>query len=333
MQLGCGLPGLIWVGRLIAVAVVCALFAGAEVSAQNGGGAQSARTLNRGTINFSEIASRPAPAGALAPVSGKAGVGNPRQGKAPTSPLASDSFQGLRDNLQYIPPDTHGAVGTNYLVAVGNGSVQIQARSGAVVSLTTLDNFWSSVLPNVSLGTFDPKILYDATRDRFIFTACYAGFDTNSSVLIGVSATGDPTGNWFLYRIQADATGLLWADYPSIGFNRNWVVVTMNMFTIAAGAFDHANVYIFDKANLMAGGATANNTLDANPSPQRFTLVPTVNMDPTPEMYLIQNANGAASACASGRTNRPQIRSHEASAVRASATPWPSSAASIVMLA
>ena len=256
--------------------------------AQDSAPTQSARTLARSTINFAEIASKPITPRAVTPR------------RAPTSPLAADSFPGLSDNGRFIPPDTHGAVGTNLLVAVGNGSMQIQTRSGAIVSSTTLANFWSSVFTNNNQDVFDPKILYDSTRDRFIFTTCYAGFDTNSAVLIGVTATGDPTGNWFLYRVQADPTGQLWADYPSIGFNRNWVVVTFNMFTIAGGSFVRSQIYIFDKANLMAGGATANNTLDASPNPQRFTLVPTVNMDPTPELYLIQNVAGTGGIGNSG---------------------------------
>ena len=289
-------------GVLGCVLVALVALVAAAANAEEVSGQVSAQTRARSVVNFSTLAGNKlitelAPASPASARTAAASRGRQTQNvgartRSPASPLAVDSFLGLPDNLTFIPPDTHGAVGTNYLMSVGNGSVRIQTRTGAVVSSTTLDNFWSSVFTNGITGVFDPKVLYDETRDRFIFTAGYAGFDPNSAVLMGVSATGDPTGTWFLYRIQADATGKVWADYPSIGFNANWVVVTMNMFDFT-GSFVRANIYIFDKANLYAGGAAANNTLDANPNPQRFTLAPIVNHDDTAAMFLIQNSTGA----------------------------------------
>lgn len=251
-------------------------------------GAESAPTAARAVVNFSTLAGGSATAQA-----GNLDRGRPgNRNRVAASPLPSATFQGLADNQTSIPPDTHGAVGTNYLMAVANGSVQIQTRSGSVVSYVTLSDFWQSVFTNNITDVFDPKVLYDETRDRFVLTACYSRFDTNSSVLIGASATGDPTGNWFLYRVTADATGVTWADYPSIGFNSNWVVVSMNMFDNVNGPFVAAHVYIFDKANLYGGGAVANNTLFVSPDPQAFTLAPVVNHDDTTEMYLIENRGG-----------------------------------------
>ena len=289
-------------GVLACVWMAIVALVGASVNAEEVSGQLSAQTRARAVVNFSTLAGNKlvagqAPAGQVS--GGSSVASRARQAQAvgtrtrsPASPPAVDSFLGLPDNLKFNPPDTHGAVGTNYLMSVGNGSVRIQTRTGAVVSSTTLENFWSSVFTNNIIDVFDPKVLYDETRDRFIFTACYAGFDTNSAVLIGTTATGDPTGTWFLYRVQADAAGQVWADYPSIGFNSRWVVVSMNMFDFT-GTFVRANVYIFDKANLYAGGAAANNTLDANPNPQRSTLAPVVNHDDTGAMFLIQNSTGA----------------------------------------
>ena len=250
---------------------------------------ESAPTAARAVINFSALAGAPV---AASIAGGAVASGSGGRNRVAASPLPTDSFRGLVDNLINIPPDTHGAVGTNYLMAVGNGSVQIQTRSGSVVSFVPLDTFWQSVFTNNVTDVFDPKVLYDETRDRFVFTACYGALNTDSSILIGVTATGDPTGTWFLYRVTGDVTGATWADYPSIGFNANWVVVSMNMFDIVNGPFVRAHVYIFDKANLYAGGATANHTLFASPDPQAFTLSPVVNHDDTTEMYLIENLGG-----------------------------------------
>ena len=60
------------------------------------------------------------------------------------------------------------------------------------------------------------------------------------SILIGISQTNDPGGSYFLFRVPArivtDAANLNFADFPMLGFNKNWVVVSINMFT-SAGAF------------------------------------------------------------------------------------------------
>lgn len=277
-----------YAGALRRLAVLGALLLGMVMPMAAVSG-EVAPTAARAVVNFSALAGGPI---AASTTRGAVAAGSGVRNRVAASPLPVDSFRGLVDNLNSIPPDTHGAVGTNYLMAVGNGSVQIQTRSGAVVSLVDLGAFWQSVFTNNVTDVFDPKILYDETRDRFVFTACYGALDTNSSVLIGVTATGDPTGNWFLYRVPGDLTGATWADYPSIGFNANWVVVTMNMFDIVNGPFVRSHVYIFDKANLYAGGASANHTLFASPDPQAFTLSPVVNHDNTREMYLIENLGG-----------------------------------------
>ena len=45
------------------------------------------------------------------------------------------------------------------------------------------------------------------------------------------------------------------ADYPTLGFNGDWIVVQTNVFTVSEGAFVASNIYAFNKADLYAGGA------------------------------------------------------------------------------
>jgi hypothetical protein len=70
----------------------------------------------------------------------------------------------------------------------------------------------------------------------------------------------DPTGAWNLYKIDADATNAAWLDRPSVGFNKDWIVVQANLYTIppdpqTASTFVRSNVYTFQKADLYSGGA------------------------------------------------------------------------------
>src|SRR5258708_20823157 len=96
-----------------------------------------------------------------------------------------------------------------------------------------LDTFWS---PLNFPATFDPEIVFDPYTSRWFFSAgADAPQGTNffffsfTSVLLAVSETSDPTGNWLLYRVYADPSGNTWADYPRIGFNSKWVVITANI--------------------------------------------------------------------------------------------------------
>ncbi|MDO8587733.1 MAG: hypothetical protein Q7T82_11910 [Armatimonadota bacterium] len=200
----------------------------------------------------------PVPAEAQASYEPSALTPEPEGAPPPFSPAPAASFAALGDNNTRIPPDTHGAAGPNHLMVTLNTEVRIQNRGGTNLSTVSLQSFWSSMGPfYTGAGAFDPKVLYDPYGGRWIFTACAEPRHNNSSVLIGVSANSDPTGTWYLYRVDADSTNTLWADYPSIGFNKDWIVVQVNMFAVSDDAFTRSNIYVFDKANLYANGSGA----------------------------------------------------------------------------
>jgi len=209
------------------------------------------------------------------------------------SPPPATSFQGLVDNNTIIPPDTHGAVGPNHVLTVLNSQVRVQDRNGAVISTVNLDTFWQAL---GSPDAFDPKAFYDSFENRFIFTAVSDSFADTSSLLIGVSQTSDPTGNWNLYRIDADPANLAWADYPNLGFNKDWIVATVNMFAInpidqIIHPYFGANIYVFSKTNLYANGS-GEHTLLKDDSTKGFTLIPAVTHDnELSTMYMVQVDN------------------------------------------
>ncbi|HXG47945.1 MAG TPA: Calx-beta domain-containing protein, partial [Methylomirabilota bacterium] len=209
----------------------------------------------------------------------------------PPSPLPSVSFQALPDNNVVIPPDTHGAVGPNHVFTVLNSQVRVQDRSGNVLETMDLGTFWQGL--GVA-DVFDPKALYDPYGGRWIFTAMAERLSDRSSVLLAVSQTEDPTGNWFRYRVDADAQNLAWADYPSLGFNKDWIVVSVNMFPIVDDGgigYTGVNLYAFNKTNLYANGTGAFTLLRDN-SLGGFTMVPAITMDPTyPVMHLVEVEN------------------------------------------
>ena len=208
---------------------------------------------------------------------------------APQSPAPASSFPALGDNNTVIPPDTHGAAGPNHLMVTLNTQVRVQDRSGAALTTVSLHAFWSAVAGGS--GVFDPKVLYDPYGGRWIFTVCDDAQSANSALLIGVSQTSDPTGNWNLFRIDADAADRAWADYPSLGFNKDWIVVQVNMFNISNDRFNRTHIYVFNKANLYAG-SNADHKLFSEIN-MGATQAPAITYDGTlAAMYLLQNWNG-----------------------------------------
>ena len=203
------------------------------------------------------------------------------------SPVPASSFKALGDNGTTIPPDTHGAVGPNHLMVTLNSEVRIQNRTGGIISTVSLDSFWSRL---GNLNTFDPKVLYDPFNNRWIFTACANPESTASALLIGVSQTSDPTGSWKLYKIDVDSTNTLWADYPSIGFNKNWIVVAVNMFTVSGNDYAHENIYAFNKASMYAFGSATFKMFEAE---QGFSSTPAITYDDAlATMYLVEDWDG-----------------------------------------
>jgi hypothetical protein len=131
-----------------------------------------------------------------------------------------------------------------------NSEVVIQDRSGNVLSAITNWTFWSSLGVTES---FDAHVLYDPYAQRWIFSSAAGERSSNSAVLIGVSQTSDPTGGWNIYRVNLGSSAN-WIDYPTLGFNKNWIVVQANIFTIAGNSFVNSTIWAFDKADLYAGG-------------------------------------------------------------------------------
>ena len=207
------------------------------------------------------------------------------------SPLPQKSFAALGDANTAIPPDTHGAAGPTHLMTTLNTEVRIQDRDGAVISTVSLNTWWASVR-DPSPDTFDPKVLYDHGAGRWMLTACANSRGPDSALVMAVSATSDPTGLWHLYYFDGDPDDILWVDYPSMGFNKDYIAVNVNMFPVTelAGAFEN-HTYIFKKADLYAGSAVTP-VVDKDLSGWG-TNVPAITHSATEtNLYMVANIDG-----------------------------------------
>lgn len=170
-----------------------------------------------------------------------------------------------------------------------NSQIEIQTRAGALISVVSLLNFWSSL----SVGSVtDPRVIYDPYGQRWVIVTVSDPETPASAILVGVSHNSDPTAGWDLYKVPVDSSGQFWADFPTLGFNKNWIVVGANIFTIQGTFYEYANLYAFDKANLYAGGSGLFTLLQDDTG--GFSMNPALTYDPNiATLYLLESWSSA----------------------------------------
>ncbi len=80
--------------------------------------------------------------------------------------------------------------------------------------------------------------------------------DSPNEILLAVSMTSDPTQGWIGFAFQTDPTGVTAAEFDSLGFNANSVVVTANMNNIATGVQVANAILSVPEADLTGASAT-----------------------------------------------------------------------------
>jgi hypothetical protein len=211
------------------------------------------------------------------------------------SPAPNKTFLGHLDAGQSIPPDTHGAVGPNHVVTATNDFLIVHTKAGTVLTSLSITNF--AGVDN----TCDPYIQYDPASQRWFYVAIDCGGTNNNKLAILVSATNDPTGNWFRYSFVPNLPGgAFFLDHPYLGFDNRWLVVSGRKFPDATN-FSGPVLFLFDKANLMANGALTFGTnaqaIEKTSSDGDAPLPVTVfGNNPGPNMfYVLQNWNSNTS--------------------------------------
>lgn len=285
--------------------------------------AKKKKTTDRsGTAQVEALRLVPAPGTIAEPETGKGG--NVQSSAAApvdstpqpmvASPSPSSTYLGQEDgptlgpapNFFNIPPDTQGAVGLDKVFVNTNSNYRVQDKTtGAPLSTVGASTFWA---PTGGSGFFDPRITYDPYNNRWILAEDSDSVTPNSSIEIAVSQTSDPQGTYSMYRFVVgspvsatppagqNACGE-WADFPMLGYNKNWITVSMNMFQIQStgtsggvtcnGGNTQGKVLVLDYPQARNG--TAVGTLFAGAG-IGFCLHPVTTFDPNEStLYMPQH--------------------------------------------
>ena len=163
------------------------------------------------------------------------------------------------------PPDMGLAASSKFVVQMVNLAGTIWKNNGVKVTTFSLSDFWFLPVRGgpLGIGMSDPQVLYDATADRF-YASIIDTFDVNR-VNFAVTATNDPTGAWYIYRVIANcnptapygpcspASSNTLPDQPYIGYSRDKFMIAANDFDETTGLFIGAQYWILNKAEMLSG--------------------------------------------------------------------------------
>lgn len=209
-------------------------------------------------------------------------------GEDPMSRFPGIGFTGM------IPPDPDIAVGPRHIVQVVNGGVAFFDKTGRLVfqQPDTNTGFWSGL--GATSFIFDPKCFYDPISKRFFIVELELDEPNKLSfLLLAVSDDDNPVGTWNKYRIDCKVVKATneeyWLDYPGFGYNKDFIMISGNMFPLQAAGNVFSQAIVIPKAPLLTGGAAS--TIKYNVD-DTFTIQGVKNPDPAVNaVYGVANSN------------------------------------------
>lgn len=192
------------------------------------------------------------------------------------------------------PLDNHIAISKGgKVVAVQNSNFGVYNTNGQQLQQKSLGTLSQGL--GLNNTKYDPRVIYDPIHDRFIIVYLNGSSASSSRVIVGFSATNDPTGSWYMYalvgNLKDNVTVLedVWTDYPAIGISTEELFITGNLFT-NSGEAKGAGIW---QIPLLEGysGATLNPVIYVT---TYFSLVPVTGATQPygPDMYFIRNNIG-----------------------------------------
>jgi hypothetical protein len=217
------------------------------------------------------------------------------------------------------PPDQGLGASDKFVVQMVNLAGTIYSTSGSVRKATfSLSDFWFLPIRGgpLGIGLSDPEVVFDAAAGRW-YASIIDVFDVNR-VNFAVSATDDPTGTWFIYRVIANrlvtpagavcdtACSHTLPDQPYIGYSTDKFLITANDFlfdaTFTTAAFVGVQEWALNKSEMLAGNRfidlVTNERGTTGPFPNTipntdFAIRPAQHLSSTPIAYMAENCQPA----------------------------------------
>ncbi len=186
------------------------------------------------------------------------------------------------------PPDPSVAASATSIVQSVNELMLFVDRGTG--DSRVLPNFDFFSLDNNQVTQSDPRVLYDASRDRWLATEISADC-AHGYLHVAVSTSGDPFGVWTVYRLVFPGRIV---DFPGLGTANDTVLVGLNAFgpdpesanCLAPGAFAGGMLVVMDWSDLVQNVASLSVTT-TGPDPHLFTWRPATSTGGDPLARLV----------------------------------------------
>ena len=192
-------------------------------------------------------------------------VAGSRAAAATASTLSNFNGTSSRDsqftnyNLEFEPPDQGLCEGNGFVLEPVNSAYRVFLTSGKSIR----GPFNINDLFNVGGKEFtsDPRCWWDPGSQTWFATILFLNdAGTQGTELIAVRHAKDPLGLWNEYSIDATDLGgrgcPCFGDQPRIGIDQQNLYITADQFSIQGPQFDGGELWVIDKAGLVAGNPT-----------------------------------------------------------------------------
>ena len=242
------------------------------------------------------------------------------RGAAPTATVningvSSRDSEFTNYNAEFEPPDQGLCEGNGFILEPVNSAYRIYIKSGASIR----GPFNVNDLFNVGGEAFtsDPRCWYDpASGTWFAIVLFLNSTGTQGTELIAVRHAKDPLGLWNEYSIDATDPGgrgcPCFGDQPRIGIDQENLYITADQFSINGPQFDGGELWVINKADLVAGKPTVRfahfgglTTNVVAPQPALSTVKPHAEF----MLGSLDNGQGASQISVWAITNRAAVAS------------------------
>lgn len=186
------------------------------------------------------------------------GTADPGLTEAAPPMLIGPVFNGVNNNsgLLLDPPDTEGAAGLRHFVEIVNPRVAIYetyANEQTVdppVRKRHVDQRAFYGVPELADGDlFDGRVLFDNKQKRWVFVSADGSDPSRARLVLAVSKTGNPLGDYYRYRYSippASVNGANFWDFPMLGYNKDAIFISGNMY--AGDSYVYAALLVIPKS-------------------------------------------------------------------------------------
>jgi Divergent InlB B-repeat domain len=183
------------------------------------------------------------------------------------------------------PPDVQIAAGTSNVVEMVNLLGAVFTKQGSTVSTFSLASFFGTGSDYIT----DPKILYDTGSGRW-FATLEDG--STESIHLAISASSDPTSNWYFYTIP-EVHGYC-PDQPILGISSDQVAISVNNYSSCSSetssSFTGAEYWILEKSALLTGSYVYWEYF--GPNTGLFSVHPVQSLSTTNTLYMVSTWAG-----------------------------------------